>query len=183
MKNITQTFVTYHGCGNCYIDGTKKIVPKGRHCINPTLDPFWKNLVDVRNKVQTRAQIKSKVKADRNFVRRYQKYLRVFSKSKDYFSSDDFSSNYSSTSENKSDNESTTCNASVTEHDVSDTELNTGENLIIDKNIKNEHEHEHPLSCSCTKTQTLNNTQNPDNKNEKLQQEAETNNKILPFNI
>ena len=73
--------------------------------------------------------------------------------------------------------------ASITEHDVSDTELNTGENLIIDENIKNEHKHEHPLSCSCTKTQTLNNTQNPDNKNEKLQQEAETNNKTLPFNI
>ena len=80
MKNITQTFVTYHGCGNCYIDGTNKIVPKGRRCINPTHNPFWKNLVDVRNKVQTRAQIKSKVKADRNFVLRYQNYLRVFSK-------------------------------------------------------------------------------------------------------
>ena len=183
MKNITQAFVTYHGCGNCYVDETNKIVLKGRRCINPTHNPFSKNLVDVRNKVQTRAQIKSKVKADRNFVRRYQKYLRAFSESKDYFSSDDFSSNYPSTSEDESDNESTTCNASVTEHNVSDTELNTGENLIIDENIKNELEHEHPLSCSCTETQTLNNTQNPDNKNEKLQQEAETNNKILPFNI
>ena len=159
------TFVTCHGCGNCYIDGTNEIVPKGRHCINSTHNTFWKNLVVVRNKVQTRAQIKSKVKADRNFVRRYQKYLRVFSKSKDYFSSDDFSSNYSSTSEDESDNESTTCNASITECNVSDTELNTGENLIINENIKNEHEHEHPLSCSCTETQTLNNTQNPDNKN------------------
>ena len=179
MKNITQTFVTYHGCGNCYVDGANKIVPKGRRCINPTHNPFWENLVDVRNKVQTRAQIKSKVKTDKNFVRRYQKHLRVFSESNDYFSSDDFSSNYSSTSEGESDNESTTCNSS-TEHNVSDTEVNTGENLIIDENIKNEHEHEQPLSCSCTETQTLNNTQNPDNKNEKLQQEAETNNNILP---
>ena len=95
----------------------------------------------MRNKVQTRAQIKSKVKADRNFVRRYQIYLRAFSKSKDYFDSDDFNSNYTSTSEDESDNESTTCKASITEYDVSDTELNTGENLIIDENIKNEHEH------------------------------------------
>ena len=183
MKNIMQTFVSYHGCGNCYIDGTNKIDPKGRRCINPTHDPFWKNLLEVRNKVQTIAQIKSKVKADRNFIRRYQEYLKVFSKSIDYFSSDDFSLNYSSTSEGELDNESTTCNASITEHDVSDTELNTAENLIIDENIKNEHEHEHPLSCSHAETQTLNNTQNPDNKNEKLQQEAETNNKILPFNM
>ena len=92
---------------------------------------------------------------------------------------------YSSPSEDKSDNESTTCNASITEDNHK--ELNTGENLTIDGNIKNEHEHEHPLSCSCTETQTLNNTQSPDNKNEKLQQEAETNtatnNKILPFDI
>ena len=110
-----------------------------------------------------------------------QVWNRVFSKSEDYFSSDDFRSNCSS--EDESDNESTTCNAPITEHDVSDTVLNTGENLIIDENIKNEHEHEHPLSCSCTETQTLNNTQSPDNKNEKLQQEAETNNKILPLNI
>ena len=69
----------------------------------------------------------------------------------------------------------------ATYHDVSDTELSTGENFIIDENIKNENEHEHQLSCSCT--ETLNNTQNPENKNEKLQQEAETNNKILPFNV
>ena len=125
-------------------------------------------------KFKQRTQIKSKLKADRNFVRRYQKYLRAFWKSKDYFSSDDFSSNYSSTSEDESDNESTTCNASITEHNVSDTELNTGENLVIDENVKNEHETEHPLSCSCTETQTLNNMQNPDNKNEKLQQKQIT---------
>ena len=92
---------------------------------------------------------------------------------------------YISPSEDESDNESTTCNASITEHNHK--ELNTRENLISDENIKNKHEHEHPLSCSCTETQTLNNTQNPDNKNEKLQQEAETNtatnSKILPFDI
>ena len=56
MKNITQTFVTYHGSGNCHIDGTNKIVPKGRHCIKPTYNPFWKILINVRNRVQTRAQ-------------------------------------------------------------------------------------------------------------------------------
>ena len=75
MKNITQTFVTYHGCGNCYNDGTNKIVPKGRRCINPTQNPFWKNLVDVRNKVQTRAKIKSKVKTDRNSVQIFKSFF------------------------------------------------------------------------------------------------------------
>ena len=28
MRNITETFVTYHECGNCYIDGKNEIVPK-----------------------------------------------------------------------------------------------------------------------------------------------------------
>ena len=66
---------------------------------------------------------------------------------------------HSSPSEDESDNESTTCNASITEHNLSDRELNTGENLTIDENIKNELEHEHPLSCSCTETQAFNNTE------------------------
>ena len=49
---------------------------------------------------------------------------------------------YSSPSEDESGNESTTCNASITEHNPSDKEPNTGENLIISENLENEHEHE-----------------------------------------
>ena len=30
MVNISQTFVTYNGCGNGYLDGTRKLVPKNR---------------------------------------------------------------------------------------------------------------------------------------------------------
>ena len=100
MKNITQTFVTHQGCGNCYIDGTNEIVPKGRRCIKSTYNPFCKTLIDVLNRVQTGVQIKLKPKANRNFVRRYQKYLRVFSTSKNYFSSDDL---YSPPSEDESE--------------------------------------------------------------------------------
>ena len=36
MGKFTQTFVTCHGCGNFYQDGTNKIVPKGRRCILST---------------------------------------------------------------------------------------------------------------------------------------------------
>ena len=43
MVNISQTFVTYHGCGNGYYDGTRNFFPKNRKCIKPTYDPFWKN--------------------------------------------------------------------------------------------------------------------------------------------
>ena len=87
MVNISQTFVTYHGCGNGYLDGTIKIIPQNRKCIRATHYRFWKKPIDVHNRVETRAQIKSKPKASRDYVKRYMHYLNVFSK--EYFSSDD----------------------------------------------------------------------------------------------
>ena len=80
MVNISQTFVVYHGCGNGYLDGTRKIVPKNRKCIRPTYYPFWKKPIDVCNRVETRAQISLKPKATRDYVKRYMHYLNVFSK-------------------------------------------------------------------------------------------------------
>ena len=62
MGRFSQTFVAYHGCGNCYQDGTNKIVPKNRKCIQQIYNPFWKKPGDVCNKVETRAQSKIKQK-------------------------------------------------------------------------------------------------------------------------
>ena len=53
MVNISETFVTYHGCGSGYLHGTRKIVPKNRKCIRATHYPFWKKLIDGRNRVET----------------------------------------------------------------------------------------------------------------------------------
>ena len=39
MVNVSQTFITYHGCGNGYYDGARKIVPKNRKSIKPTYGP------------------------------------------------------------------------------------------------------------------------------------------------
>ena len=33
MVNFSQRLVVYHGCGNSYQDGTRKIVPNNRRCI------------------------------------------------------------------------------------------------------------------------------------------------------
>ena len=71
MVNISQTFVTYHGCGNGYLDGTRKIVPKNRKCIRATHYPFLKKPIDVCNRVETRAQIKLKPKATKDYIKRY----------------------------------------------------------------------------------------------------------------
>ena len=78
MVNFSQTIVIYHGCGNGYIDGTRKIVPKNKRCIAPTYYPFWKRLIDVRNKAERRAQLKVKTKTIRNFQKRCMRFVDVF---------------------------------------------------------------------------------------------------------
>ena len=71
IKNFSQKCVVYHGCGASCYDGTNKIVSKNRKCISPTYKPFWKNANDVRNEVQTRAQLKLKSIITQEYMRRY----------------------------------------------------------------------------------------------------------------
>ena len=159
MVNFSQTFIFYHGCGNGYIDGTRKIVPKNRRCIVPTYYSFWKRPIDVRNKVEPRAQLKLKTKVTRNFRKRYMRFADVFSK--DSFSSDDFSS----------DDESLANNASNTEQNLSSddetyrTVKHTGEKIVIDENT------------DTLQSNSISDTQNPDS------QTNETNNKSLPLSM
>ena len=123
MVNVLQTFVVYHGCGNGYLDGTRKIVPKNRKCIAPTYYPFWKKPIDVINRVETRAHLKSKTKVTRNYIKRYMRYVDVFSRNS--FTSDDFSDDSLT-----SDDESLANNASNTEQNLysdDETETTTGE--------------------------------------------------------
>ena len=80
MKNFSQAFANCHGCGNGYLDGTNKIVPEGRKCIMPTYNPFWKKPIDTSNKIakSVRSQIKNKPKANRGYMKKYAKYVKVF---------------------------------------------------------------------------------------------------------
>ena len=124
MGKFSQTFVAYHGCGNDYQDGTNKIVPKNRRCIQQTYNPFWKKPSDVRNKVETRAQLKI-TKASRNFQRRYFKWLKMVASGEWNFSSDE------SDWESESDTDiSLANNTSQTEQNLLDEE--TDDKLIID---------------------------------------------------
>ena len=88
VKNFSQKFVVYHGCGAWYHDGTNKIVSKNRKCIRPTYEPFWKKPNDVRNKVETRAQLKLKAIVKNDYIRRYYNFYSKFQK-QEYFNSDD----------------------------------------------------------------------------------------------
>ena len=168
MKNFSQTFVIYHGCGKCYLDGTNALVPIGRKCVMQTNNPFWKNPIDTNSKIakSRRTQIKIKARANRSYVIKYLRFKKALEENK-FENQSDYSRGDESNSYN-SDNESISGNATETEQNLTDNEL-TGENLIIDENTDNNHTHEHSLMCSCT---SKNNEQTPNNK--------ETNNKILP---
>ena len=161
MVNFSQTFVVYHGCGNGYLDGARKIVPKNRKCIAPTYYPFQKKPIDVHNRVETRAQLKAKTKVTRNRINRYMRYVDVFSRNS--FTSDHFLDDSLT-----SDDESLAKNAPNTEQSLySDdkTEKSTGVNLIIDENTDTK------------QTNLISDTQNPDNETN------ETNKKSLPFTM
>ena len=133
VKNFCQKFLVYHGCSAWYHDGTNKIVSKNRKCIRPTYEPFWKKPNDVRNKVETRAQLKLKSVVKNEYVRRYFRFINAFDKNKGYFSSD-----YDSTDDESMDDESIipdnkeskTENMNV----LTKTQSNTGETLVNDEN-------------------------------------------------
>ena len=109
-----------------------------------------KKPVDVRNKVETKGQLKSKPRVRSDYIKRYMHYIDVFPNSKGYFSS----------GENlTSDDESITSHASNAKQNLSteDETLNlntstTGEDLIIDEDTAH--------------TDNKNDRQIPDNKNE-----------------
>ena len=174
MVDISQTFVTYHGCGNGYVYGTRKIVQKIENVLEQLIIRFVKSQ-SMFVTVETRAQIKLKPKASKDYVKRYMHYLNVFSK--EYFSSDENLTSDDKSNTETSDEESIAGNASNTEQNLSseDETINpntstTGEDLIIDENTVDE-----PHSISDIQNpDNKNDTQNPDNKNE-------TNNQALPF--
>ena len=55
---FSQTFVTYHGCGYCYVDGTNLLQGTTR-CFFPIHNPFWKEPCDTSNRISksTRNQL------------------------------------------------------------------------------------------------------------------------------
>ena len=171
MKNYSQTFVQYHGCGNSYLDGTNMLIETGRRCAAPTYNPFRKRPIDVNNKIakSTRNKLKIKSRAFRSYMLHYAKFAKNFHKNEyhePYFIDDNESLDIDTDSENSDieSNESTAGNATETEQNLTDSELNkleteeksmntnTGDTLII-----------------------VINDQNSNNK--------ETNNKIVPYDI
>ena len=142
FKEFIQNFVIYHGCGAWYYDGTNKILNKNRRCILPNYKPFWEKPNDVRNKVETRTQLKLKSIVTNDYIRRYFKSINAFDKNKGCFSTDDEST----------DDESIKANS----YKPNTEQFNTGEKLVIEENT---------VPDDTVQSETISNTQNPDNKN------------------
>ena len=79
---FSQTFVTYHGCGYCYVDGTNLLQGTTR-CFFPIHNPFWKEPCDASNRIakSTRNQLQKKSIATRSYCKEYFKYIRKYKKS------------------------------------------------------------------------------------------------------
>ena len=79
---FSQTFVTYHGCGYCYVDGTN-ILQGTTRCFFPIHNPFWKEPCDASNRIakSTRNQLQKKSIATRSYCKEYFKYIRKYKKS------------------------------------------------------------------------------------------------------
>lgn len=54
----------YHGCFTKNADGTNRIIAKGMKCLTPTNECFWKDPVDVKNKIKTRSQTENQLMVD-----------------------------------------------------------------------------------------------------------------------
>ena len=77
IKFFSQNFVVYHGCGALYHDGTNKIVSK-KKSIRPSYEPCWEKPNDVRNKVETRGQLKLKSIVKNDYIRRHYNFYSKF---------------------------------------------------------------------------------------------------------
>ena len=86
-----------------------------------TYNPFLKIPMDIRNRVETRAQLKIKTKASRKFQRRYQKWV-------DSITSDDW--DFTSDWESDSDSESSDTDISLA-NNASETEQNLSDDILI----------------------------------------------------
>lgn len=84
-----------------------------KKCSLTTNEPFWKQPIDTHSKIakSTRNQVKTKAKASTNYMKRYFKFEKKFQENK--YDDASFSSDYST--DDESENNSLTGNASETE--------------------------------------------------------------------
>ena len=160
---FSQNFITYHGCSNCYIDGTNEIA--NTQCSKATFNPFRKRPIDVNSKIwkSTRTQIKKKPYATKIYVKKYFRYLKFLENNKDTQWSD--YSDYETASESETELEkrwSKTGEDLVIDIKPEVETTQTGKDLIID--IKLEVETKQENLANNIKAELETKQQTPNNK-------------------
>ena len=57
LKDLSDGFVLYHGCGIYFRDGMNVLITKCKTCKKLTSECFWKDSRYVKNRVKTRSQV------------------------------------------------------------------------------------------------------------------------------
>ena len=134
---FSQSFILYHGCGRCYLDGTNELIANKEGCIMPTNNPFWKRPEDSFNRISksTRSELKKKTYANLNYCKKYFTYVKLID-SKNYEFLSTYESDYSSEEDSASDYSD--IESKLPDKLPDDNKVNvittTGEDLIIDEN-------------------------------------------------
>ena len=71
---FSQSFILYHGCGRCYLDGTNELIANKEGCTIPTNNPFWKRPEDSFNRISKSTRSKFK-KID---IRKFKLLQKIF---------------------------------------------------------------------------------------------------------
>ena len=71
---FSQSFILYHGCGRCYLDGTNELIANKEGCTIPTNNSFWKRPEDSFNRISKSTRSKFK-KID---IRKFKLLQKIF---------------------------------------------------------------------------------------------------------
>lgn len=55
-RKLEKSIQFFHGCFRKNLNGTNRIIEKGKQCLTPTPYPFWKQIEDIPNGIRTRSQ-------------------------------------------------------------------------------------------------------------------------------
>ena len=82
---FSRSFILYHGCGRCYLDGTNELIANKGGCTMLTNNPFWKRPEDSFNRISksTRSELRKKTYANLNYCKKYFTYVKLID-SKNY---------------------------------------------------------------------------------------------------
>ena len=121
QKQLSNNFISYHGCGIYRLDGTNVLATKDFKCSTPISKCFWMKPIDTRNIIVTRSRNKNRITKNQ-YYKNY--YFKIDSDIR-YFNS------------YYSDSESTNSESTDDMSNVSSVSNLSYQNLVIDTDQEN----------------------------------------------